>query len=237
MDSKTIDQGTLKNFYRKMGIGRSLTEIRQKKGLSLRKLAEQINDYGYGHILSHVQLEKFEKDEAYPNMIHLALISQVLSVPLGTIIKDVSNPDGSHFAVTRKEKYFEKGEKRKRFGTGGKRHQLLSERGKYKYYELDTNILKFMQPTYFEVDYHLDVKEGTDGHEGEEFIVIISGELDYYYSRDNQIQEPINLKEGDTLAYNSNVPHAFVSARSGETAKAIVVFCNLGSLEQFEEED
>jgi quercetin dioxygenase-like cupin family protein len=55
-------------------------------------------------------------------------------------------------------------------------------------------------------------------HEGEEFVVVVSGEVELVYGK-----ETYTLKEGDTMYYNSLVPHC-LSAIGGDAKIYAVIF-------------
>jgi quercetin dioxygenase-like cupin family protein len=61
--------------------------------------------------------------------------------------------------------------------------------------------------------------ERTDSsHEGEEFVVVVSGEVELVYGKETYL-----LKEGDTMYYNSLVPHC-LSAVGGDAKIYAVIF-------------
>jgi len=58
----------------------------------------------------------------------------------------------------------------------------------------------------------------TSSHEGEEFVVVISGQVELLYGNHTHV-----LKEGDTMYYNSLVPHC-LSAVGGDAKIYAVIF-------------
>jgi len=59
-------------------------------------------------------------------------------------------------------------------------------------------------------------------HEGEEFLYIVEGELEFHFGR-----EVMRLQPGDSVYYDSSEPHGYVSV--GETrAKAVAVLYTKG---------
>jgi quercetin dioxygenase-like cupin family protein len=54
-------------------------------------------------------------------------------------------------------------------------------------------------------------------HEGEEFIVVVSGEVEIIYGQETHV-----LKPGDSIYYNSIVPH-HVSSRNNKKAEIYAV--------------
>ncbi|MDR0198194.1 MAG: cupin domain-containing protein, partial [Methanomassiliicoccaceae archaeon] len=73
--------------------------------------------------------------------------------------------------------------------------------GHYHYYPLAKGKTdRHMEPLYIKIE--ADGKETLSSHEGEEFIIVISGEIKLIYGKEIHM-----LKAGDTVYYNSLVPH------------------------------
>jgi mannose-6-phosphate isomerase-like protein (cupin superfamily) len=72
-----------------------------------------------------------------------------------------------------------------------------------------------MEPLFIEIGPEEPVS--LTSHEGEEFLVAVSGQLVIHYGRERHLLEP-----GDSVYYNSIVPHS-VSAGGGATATAYAV--------------
>ena len=56
-------------------------------------------------------------------------------------------------------------------------------------------------------------------HEGEEFIIVVSGEVVLRYG-----QNTYQLREGDSMYYNSVVPHQVVAANGAPASIYAVVY-------------
>jgi quercetin dioxygenase-like cupin family protein len=72
-----------------------------------------------------------------------------------------------------------------------------------------------MEP--FVVDIESDAEQEKSTHEGEEFIYVLSGKLSLEYGKDTHI-----LEEGDSVYYDSIVPHRVLSA-AREPARILAV--------------
>jgi mannose-6-phosphate isomerase-like protein (cupin superfamily) len=72
-----------------------------------------------------------------------------------------------------------------------------------------------MEPLFIEIG--ADEPVELTSHEGEEFLVAVSGQLVIHYGKDRFLLEP-----GDSAYYNSVVPHS-VSAGGGAPATAYAV--------------
>ncbi len=74
-----------------------------------------------------------------------------------------------------------------------------------------------MEPFYIEIHPESGRDKKLSSHEGEEFIVVVSGEVEIIYGQETHV-----LKPGDSIYYNSVVPHN-VSSRGNETAEIYAV--------------
>ena len=74
---------------------------------------------------------------------------------------------------------------------------------------------RHMEPLFIEISPELPVH--LTSHEGEEFLIAVSGQLVIHYGKDRHLLEP-----GDSVYYNSIVPHS-VSAGGGASATAYAV--------------
>ena len=75
---------------------------------------------------------------------------------------------------------------------------------------------RHMEPLYIEMT---PAPEGapTSSHEGEEFLLVLEGEIEVKYGH-----QTLRVKKGETIYYNSVVPH-LVAAAPGATAKVCAV--------------
>jgi len=82
----------------------------------------------------------------------------------------------------------------------------------YAYYPLGRGKTdRHMEPLFVEIYPHTE--KTPSSHEGEEFIVVLSGEVELVYGR-----QTFQLKPGDSMYYNSIVPH-FVGAVGNQKAE------------------
>ena len=72
-----------------------------------------------------------------------------------------------------------------------------------------------MEPLFIEISPNEPVH--LTSHEGEEFLIAVSGQLVIHFGKDRHVLEP-----GDSVYYNSIVPHS-VSAGGGAAATAYAV--------------
>ena len=74
-----------------------------------------------------------------------------------------------------------------------------------------------MEPFFVEFDIDIDEEVPPVSHKGEEFVFVLEGEVAFHAEDDI-----VRLSQGDSLYFDSNIPHAFVGKGSIK-ARAIVV--------------
>jgi quercetin dioxygenase-like cupin family protein len=148
-------------------------------------------------------------DEAYiPGLAPLIKIARALGVRLGTLLDDHEELGP---VITRAGEAIGT----KRFTTGQdntKYHKGLS----FNMLAADKNG-RHMEP--FIVDIEPDAAQGKSTHEGEEFIYVLEGNLKLEYGADTA-----TLKAGDSVYYDSIVPHQVFSADSQPVKILAVVY-------------
>jgi len=88
--------------------------------------------------------------------------------------------------------------------------------GKYRYYPLAKGKTdRHMEPLYIVVQPCDDAC--TSSHEGEEFVIVVKGQVELGYGKQKSL-----LDEGDSMHYNSVVPH-HLGAANGEAAEIFAV--------------
>ena len=150
-----------------------------------------------------------EEDEHIPDLAPLIKIARAFGVRLGTLLDDHAELGP---AITRRGMAGET----VRFTTGlpstgpGDDHQGLS----FKTLAADKGG-RHMEP--FIVDIAPDAEQKKTAHEGEEFIYVLSGKLALDYGSIDDV-----LNEGDSVYYDSIVPHRVISA-DGKPVKILAV--------------
>jgi len=180
-------------------------------------LGSRVRKYREGRDISRAQLAEFagltedflaslEDDDVYPSIGPLQKVARALGVRLGTFMDDEITQDP---IISR----------------AGKRmadltmHKARNSRAEFVYHALgkgksDRN----MEPFYIEI---MPDAQGAErklsSHQGEEFILVAKGRLFVAYGREEHI-----LETGDTVYYNSIVPH-HVGAYGDEPAEIVAV--------------
>jgi len=188
----------IKTEIRELRLGNKIRKLRQERRLTLQELADLTG-------MSKPLLSQIENDQVTPPLATLLKIAKGLRV-------------GIHF-------FFEdEGDRRKYVLTRGEEGGLSTRRPKsdapegYRYRSLAPGIRQKQIEPFLVV---FDLKEWSDScfysHEGEEFLFILAGELEFHYG-----DEVMRLFPGDSIFYDSSIPHGYVSV-GDETARAVAV--------------
>lgn len=180
-------------------VGEKLKSIRELRNITVAELAERAG-------MTENMICLIEDGEELPSLAPLIKIARSLGVRLGTFIDDseVLGP-----VINRK------GELRKgiSFSTGGKGfnpnlnfHPLAGDKSG-----------RHMEPFIVEIEPSHLATNSISRHEGEEFLFILSGEIEFKYGKENHI-----LYEGDSIYFDSIVDHS-VSCPGPESAKVLAV--------------
>jgi transcriptional regulator with XRE-family HTH domain len=180
-------------------VGSRIRKNREGQGISRGQLAE---DTG----LTEVFLEALEEDDVYPSIGPLQRVARALGVRLGTFMDD---------KITQDPIISRAGERTADLTM----HKARNSRAELVYHSLgkgksDRN----MEPFYIEIlPDEKGVEHRLSSHQGEEFILVTKGRLLVIYGRGEHI-----LEVGDTVYYNSIVPH-HVGAYGDESAEIVAV--------------
>ena len=184
---------------KKLKLGEKVRELRLKRQQTLRQVGETTG-------LSIPLLSQVENNAVSPPVATLLRIAKALGVGISYFFREEESRERA--VVVRKH------ERKKTFRSIQAHH---GDSG-YKYEALAyTKNSKHMEP--FWVEFEPKKKEATSylRHRGEEFIFLFRGRLAFYYD-----QQEIILDPGDSLYFESDVPHGFRALR-GRKAQAIVV--------------
>ena len=185
--------------------GQRIIELRNTYSVSREALAERSG-------ISLELIARIEDEGHIPDLAPLIKISRALGVRLGTLLDDHEELGP---VITRAGE----AEASTRFKTGlpespaaAEDHQGLS----FKALAADKNG-RHMEP--FIVDIDPDAVQEKSAHEGEEFIHILAGNLKLEYGTVSE-----TLKAGDSVYYDSIVPHRVISADSGPVKILAVIY-------------
>ncbi|NLV23156.1 MAG: helix-turn-helix transcriptional regulator [Deltaproteobacteria bacterium] len=168
---------------------------RERLGMTMAVLAEK-------SAVSAEVIAAVEAGEVYPALGILVKLSRALGQRLGTFMDDQFQADP---VIVR---------------AGARKDERIShkvrESGGFCYFPLGYGKTdRHMEPFYIEIA--PEAKASFSSHEGEEFIVVISGEVELVYGSVRHV-----LKPGDSAYYNSVVRH-LVKAANGQAATIYAV--------------
>ena len=183
----------------KSKIGKKLKEFREFKQITRENLALMAN-------LDIKQLETIEEKGIVPSLGHLIKISRALGVRIGTFLDDqeqigpVIMKSGSEKQTISFSTKYEKAREHLNF------FSLASDKtGRH------------MEPFIVDIEPSVESDYKLSSHEGEEFIYILTGEIEINYGK-----ETYRLTEGDSIYLDSVVAHN-VHAAGNEPAKILAV--------------
>ena len=189
--------------------GKRISELCKTYNLSLEQLAERSG-------LSLDLIRRIETEDYIPDLAPLVKIARALGVRLGTLLDDHEELGP---VITRAGNTGDAA----RFITGlpGDKAQTSAQAGSADPEGLSFRALaadkggRHMEP--FIVDIEPNAEQALSAHEGEEFIYVISGSFTLEYGTETHL-----LKMGDSVYYDSIVPHRLFSA-DGKSVRILAV--------------
>ncbi len=179
-------------------IGGRIQRLMSKNGVDEPKLVERTG-------LEARFIAGLLKDDVYPSLGPLLKIARALGVRLGTLLDDQTGDDP---LVIRR------GERKKKLSMLREKDSPTS----MKFYSLGVGKTdRHMEPFFVELLPESSRDQELSSHEGEEFIVVYSGKVEVLYG-----DETHHLEAGDSIYYNSIVPH-YVCCRGRHTAAIYAV--------------
>lgn len=180
-------------------IGSRIRRFREAKEMTIEQLAEASG-------LCAEFIETLEQESVYPTIGPLQKIAHALQIRLGTFMDDVNCKDP--IVVCRKDREADL-----------IMHHSLGRKPLYKYYSLGKGKTdRNMEPFFIEVMPEPEDEIKLSSHQGEEFIIVHSGQLLVIYGKERSVLSP-----GDTVYYNSIVPH-YVGAYGSEPCSIYATF-------------
>ncbi|MBQ7701373.1 MAG: helix-turn-helix transcriptional regulator [Candidatus Methanomethylophilaceae archaeon] len=177
-------------------LGKRVKKYREHLGLTQEQLAANTG-------LDPEFIKDIEDGTVYPPVGSLIKLSRALGQRLGTFMDDQFVPDP--IIVRMSNRYEETSNSRE----GAKGH--------YHYYPLGKGKTdRHMEPLFIRIEE--DDEKAMSTHEGEEFMVVVRGKIIVKYGKEEHI-----LENGDSIYYNSVVPH-FVGAVDGPAEILAVMY-------------
>jgi len=175
-------------------INQRILSFMEKRGMDITALSEAAS-------LDPQFIKTMLEEDAYPPLGPLMKIARALGVRLGTFLDDQDSSDP--YIVRKAER------------EGG--FSVLDGTNKapaLNFYALGKGKSdRHMEPFFVEILPESAKQKTLSSHEGEEFIIVVSGLVEVIYGN-----ETYELKPGDSIYYNSVVPH-YVSCVGEEKAE------------------
>ena len=190
-------------------VGSKIKGLRETKNLSLEEIAERSG-------LTVEQITSIENDQNLPSLGPLIKIARALGVRLGTFMddNDALGPVVCRAAdreATRSISF--SNDSSISFSNGA-----TDARKHMEYHPLaQQKAGRHMEPFVIDINPEDAPNFQLSAHEGEEFIYVMQGEVEIVYGK-----ETYNLKEGDSIFYDSIVNH-HVHGAPGKSAKILAV--------------
>ncbi len=180
-------------------IGHKIKGIRESKQLSVSEISERTG-------LSEAQINSIENDEHLPSLGPLIKVARALGVRLGTFLDDNDELGPVVCRATEREESISFSND----STDARKHMEYFSLAKEK-------AGRHMEPFIIDINPNEDNSYKLSAHEGEEFIFVMSGDVEVVYGK-----ETYHLKEGDSIFYDSIVEH-HVHGFEGKSAKILAV--------------
>lgn len=182
-------------------VGFKIKSIRESKQLSIEEIAERSG-------LSVEQVNAIETDQNLPSLGPLIKIARALGVRLGTFLDD---NDSLGPVITRAAD-------RERDSSISFSNDAADARKHMEYHPLAKQKTgRHMEPFIVDINPSEEKVFQLSAHEGEEFIYVMSGQIEIDYGK-----EKYTLGEGDSIFYDSIVKH-HVHGSNGKAAKILAV--------------
>ena len=178
-------------------IGFRIKKLRQNQRITIDKLAT-MTGFTKGYI------SRIENSFKPPPLFTLNTIAQALGVDITFLLSDTEDLEETDIIIVHKEE-------RKRVSRGKNTYPHTYESLAYK------KAGKNMEPYLITVGFTKD-EEGYC-HQGEEFIFVIEGEMDFFYGDKN-----FRVVKGDSLYFDASIPHVGVSLADKEAKLLCVVY-------------
>ncbi|CAM3186085.1 helix-turn-helix domain-containing protein [Vibrio rarus] len=184
--SLSLQKSSVENSVEPIKLGNKIKLIRNQLGLTLEEASQRTG-------LARSTLSKIENEQISPTFQAMQKLASGLNIDMPQLFAPPENK-----------------------GASGRRDITLKGEGKphptvtYEHELLATQMTqKKMMP--FKSVIHarsFDEFQGWVHHDGEEFLLILCGEVIFY----SEFYEPLTLVEGDSVYYDANMGHALISS-------------------------
>ena len=179
----------------------STGKISQRIKYFMEKRQINTDDLAVETGLEKTFIETMLAEDVYPPLGPLMKIARTLGVRLGTFLDDQESTDPYVVRKTQRTSKF----------------SVLAEKNKtaaLNFFSLGMGKTdRHMEPFFVEILPESAKKKDLSSHEGEEWIAVLKGKIEIIYGKETYV-----LNEGDSVYYNSVVPH-YVSCVGDEKAQ------------------
>jgi transcriptional regulator with XRE-family HTH domain len=199
----TTQQAEIEMAVKALKIGTKVRDLRQRNKYTLQDLAAKTG-------LSKPFLSQIENDHVVPPIATLLKLSRALQVGLGFFFQ--AEADSDRISITREHE---------RVRIERRPHHEKGDDATYVYESLETRKHgKHMEPFLVEFPVQSAEEMVFQSHEGEEFLYLISGKIEF-----RTVDRVETLDPGDSIYFESDLSHGF-RCISKEPAKAVAVIWN-----------
>jgi transcriptional regulator with XRE-family HTH domain len=188
----------IKHEVKKLHIGRKIRDLRKKAGFVLQDLSDQTG-------LSKPLLSQIERGVVSPPIATLLKISKALGVNISFFFQNDDSEKRVILVRSNESKVIDS------------RYFGREESGYYYEALAYKKSKKYMEPFLVEFKRKRAEKLSYFSHEGEEFIYLLEGTLEFRTESEQYV-----LYRGDSLYFESSIPHAY-RAMGRRNAKALTV--------------
>ena len=175
-------------------ISQRIRYFMEERGIGIDGLAEATG-------LDKDFIDTMLREDVYPPLGPMIKIARTLGVRLGTFLDDQQTTDP--YIVRRADRQ--------------SKFSVLAEKNKpasLNFFSLGMGKTdRHMEPFFIDILPESASSKKLSSHEGEEWIAVLKGSVEVIYGKETYV-----LEEGDSVYYNSVVPH-YVSCRGGEKAQ------------------
>ncbi|MCP4691985.1 MAG: cupin domain-containing protein [Desulfobacterales bacterium] len=189
----------IRDEVKALDLGAKIRRLRRRRNLTLQNVSDMTG-------LSKSLLSQVENNLTAPPIATLLKISRALVVNIGYFFW--SSKSDQNIVVVRRDE---------RHGPIQRDHHEVSEMG-YLYESLAHPMVdKHMEPFMVEIHPREVEKLQFFNHRGEEFLFVLGGEVEFRGG-----DRVISLTRGDSIYFDSNIPHA-LRALGGKPARTLAV--------------
>ncbi|MBI4830242.1 MAG: helix-turn-helix transcriptional regulator [Candidatus Lindowbacteria bacterium] len=186
---------------KELGLGRKIRTLREAKKLSIEDVAGRAS-------LTPILLSQIESEAVTPPVATLLKLAHALDAHIGDFFVEA----GPH----KRYEVVRSGEHKKVARKPAPGKSPLS----YSYEALAYRLTeRHMEP--FLTEFDIDIQEDVPpvSHEGEEFVYVLEGEVEFHAE-----DEIVRLNQGDSLYFDSSMPHAFVGKGNTKPRAVVVIY-------------